>query len=90
MDQTALAKQDLVPLGIQPRLLTRHQAAAYIGRSVRALDKLSPEISPQLGSIRLSPGGDKLYPRELLDAFIDRCIQNQVPTHLLPLASRAA
>lgn len=90
MGQSAAAKQDLASLGLQPRLLTRPQAAAYIGRSVRALDKLSPEIGPQLGYIRLSPGGDKLYPKELLDAFIDRCIQSQVPTHLLPLDSLAA
>ena len=78
----------LLPLA--PRLLNRHQAAAYIGRSVRVLDKLSPDVRPQIGYIRLSSRGDKMYPKDLLDAFIDRCIQAQVPAHLLPAASMAA
>lgn len=83
-----LYRDGLLPL--TPRLLPRQQAAAYIGRSVRFLDKMSCEIRPQIGYIRLCPNGDKLYPKELLGAFIDRCIQRQVPAHLLPPASLAA
>ncbi len=75
----------LAPL--RPRLLTQHQAAAYLGRSVSALKALSVDADPQIGAIRLTPRGDRLYPVELLDAYIDRCIAEQVPRHLLPLAA---
>ncbi len=82
-------RSDRLPY-LAPRLLTRQQAAQYLGCSVRVLDKLSPRISSHIGYVRLVEGGDKRYPIDLLDAFIDRCIDSQVPTHLLASASLAA
>ena len=67
-----------------PRLLTRAQAAAYLNIAVRTLTKLTPDVGPEIGYIRLTPNGDKRFPRELLDAYVDSKIEEQVGRHLLP------
>jgi hypothetical protein len=69
------------------RLLTREEAARYLGIPVRTLDKLSPRIKPQIAYVRLSDGSDKRYPIELLDGYIDRLIDKQVQRQLLPIAA---
>ena len=81
------AMVDLVALGLRPALLTRQQAAAYLGVSVRRLYTLSTSVNPEIGYIRLGGDGDKRYPVELLDGYIARCIQTQVPHYLLAEAA---
>lgn len=81
---------NLEELGLRPALLNRQEAAAYLGVSVRLLDKLSTRVNPRIGYVRLMEAGDKRYPVTLLDAYLSRCIEEQVPRHLLPEAHLAA
>jgi len=74
---------NLQELGLRVAVLNRQEAASYLGISVRVLDKLSPRVNPKIGYIRLTDDGDKRFPVSLLDAYLERCIEAQVPQHLL-------
>jgi hypothetical protein len=60
-----------LPLGVTPRLLSREQAAAYLGISVNHFDRHCTQVPV------IELGQRRLYDIRVLDAFIDAQVGNR-------------
>lgn len=71
----------------QPELLTAAQVAVILGVSPRTIYRLSAGAVPELAWVRLTPNGDRRWPRRCVKAYLELLLQRQVPSYVLKLAA---